>query len=82
MRLAQLMFSLLINSFKRNKYDNLQIGDKLYSSTSASFAEILEIKDIGGLKHYIVSVEQNKTVFIKTLAPDGLLIGEFELTKK
>ncbi len=48
------MLQLIANNFKRKKYDNLQVGDKLYSSTSASFAEILEIKDIGGLKHYRV----------------------------
>ena len=76
------MLQLIANNFKRKKYDNLQVGDKLYSSMSASFAEILEIKDIGGLKHYRVSVEQNNSVFIKTLAPDGLLIGEFEKTTK
>ena len=74
------MFHLITNNFKRKKYDNLQVGDKLYSSLSASNAEILEIKDIGGLKHYRVSLEQNNVVFIKTLAPDGLLIGEFEKT--
>lgn len=74
------MFNLIANNFKRIKYDDLQIGDKLYSSLSASHLEILEIKEIGGLKHYRVSVEQNKSVFIKTLAPDGLLIGKFEKT--
>ena len=76
------MLQLITNNFKRKKYDNLQVGDKLYSSASASFAEILEIKDIGGFKHYRVSVEQNNTVFVKTLAPDGLLMGEFEKTNK
>ena len=76
------MLQLIANNFKPRKYDNLQVVDKLYSSTSASYAAILEIKDIGGLNHYRVSVEQNNSVFVKTLAPDGLLIGEFEKTNK
>ena len=44
------MFNLIANNFKRKKYDDLQIGDKLYSSLSASRVEILEIKEIGGFE--------------------------------
>jgi len=76
------MLQLIANNFKRKKYDNLEVGDKLYSSVSDSYAQILEIIYIGGLKHYRVSVEQNNAVFIKTLAPDGLLISEFQKTNK
>ena len=76
------MFFLLVNSFKRKKYENLQIGDKLYSSASNSYAEILEITDIGGFKHYRVSLQKHVVALKKTLAPDGLMLGEFELTEK
>ena len=76
------MLQLIANNFKRKKYDNLQNGDKLYSSISDSNAEILEIKEIGGLKHYGVSLEKNSKVFKKTLAPDGLMLEQFKLTNR
>jgi hypothetical protein len=74
------MFNLIANNFRRKKYDNLQVGDKLYSPISETNAEIIEIREIAGLKHYGVSLEKNSKVFKKTLAPDGLLLGGFEKT--
>ena len=73
------MFRILSNALNRGKYETLQVGDRLRSDSLECEAEILAECSIAGLKHYKVSIIKKGVEIEKTLAPDGLLIGNYKI---